>query len=148
MIFSVIYFFSRSILEGVGSILYVFRDIAAPQRVIGVKGKIFFFGIAPGIFFIITAATLFFNLIDGKMSLDLFYSGIAANFAFALLLMVVIGEGLIMSAVSALREIKHGMELIQSGNWTHRISVRTGDEMEDVAYEFNKMADELEKRCK
>ena len=148
MVFSVIYFFSRSILEGVGSILYVFKDIAVPQRVIGVKGKILFFGIAPGIFFTITSATLFFNLIDGRMSLDLFYSGIAANFAFALLLMVIIGEGLIMSAVSALYEIKHGMELMQSGNWTHRISVRTGDEMEDVAYEFNKMADELEKRCK
>ena len=145
--FSIIYFFSRSILQEVGGVLYVFKDIASPQRVMGLKSKIFFFALAPGMFFVITSMALSSNLIAGRIGTDLFYAGVATNFAVAISLIMIIGQGLIMSVVSALNEIKHGLELMQSGNWTHRVSVRTGDEMEDVAYEFNKMADYLEKKC-
>lgn len=147
-VFSVIYFFSRGILQDVGSVLYVFKDIASPQRVIGVKGKILSFSIPPGVFFTITSTALFFNLMNEGVSANLLYVGIALNFIFTVSFVVIIGGGLVSSIASALHEIKHGMELMQSGNWSHRVSVRTGDEMEDVAYEFNKMADYLEKKCK
>jgi HAMP domain-containing protein len=148
IVFSIIYFFSRAILEGVGSVLYVFKDIALPQRVIGLERKVLSFSMFPGIFFTITSITLSFNLISGRISAELLYIGLAINFIFTALLVAIIGRGIVSSVISALHEIKHGMVLIQSGNWTHRVSVRTGDEIEDIAYEFNKMAEHLEKHCK
>jgi len=39
--------------------------------------------------------------------------------------------------------LQKGAELIGSGQWNHRLDIKTGDEIEQLAHEFNHMADSL-----
>lgn len=47
------------------------------------------------------------------------------------------------SITNPLKELYHGAELIGSGNLDHRLNIKTGDEIEELALGFNKMAGEL-----
>ncbi len=49
----------------------------------------------------------------------------------------------IKSITNPLKELHHGAELIGSGNLDHRLNIKTGDEIEELAFGFNKMAGEL-----
>jgi signal transduction histidine kinase/putative methionine-R-sulfoxide reductase with GAF domain len=42
-----------------------------------------------------------------------------------------------------IRELHGGVQVIAKGNLDHRVAIRTGDEIEELAQEFNHMADEL-----
>ncbi|MGH7773070.1 MAG: GAF domain-containing protein [Candidatus Binatia bacterium] len=42
-----------------------------------------------------------------------------------------------------IQELHRGAEIIGKGNLHHRVEIKTGDEIEHLAQEFNKMADEL-----
>jgi GAF domain-containing protein/HAMP domain-containing protein len=43
----------------------------------------------------------------------------------------------------SISELRQGVERISSGDLEHKIDIRTGDEVEELGAEFNKMADEL-----
>jgi len=45
--------------------------------------------------------------------------------------------------IGPIRELHQGAEIIGSGNLDHRVNIKTGDEIEWLAEEFNKMAGEL-----
>ncbi len=45
-----------------------------------------------------------------------------------------------------LQKLRDGTLALAGGNLTHRIEIRTGDEIEDLAAHFNRMADEVEAR--
>ncbi len=70
-------------------------------------------------------------------------------------LLVVIGSGLLTLGVlmfigvrtlvlQPLQEIRQGVVALKQGNWNYRLDIRTGDEFEDVAREFNRMAEQLQ----
>ena len=66
-----------------------------------------------------------------------------------LVLAVSLGVGVIMSLwmsnrlTRPIRELQEGARTIGSGNLDHRVEIKTGDEIEQVAVEFNRMAAEL-----
>lgn len=71
------------------------------------------------------------------------------RFAFLLL-----GVGLLVGATiiiwvsrkitKPISELRQGVEIIRSGKLDHRAQIKTGDEIEELAEEFNKMADALQ----
>ncbi|MDD3752766.1 MAG: hypothetical protein PHS16_02425 [Candidatus Colwellbacteria bacterium] len=148
IIFMIIYSVSDHILKDVNNILYVFGDITSPKRRISVGTKVISASFLPGSFFVAMSAALFLNFSAGLSSINFFYMGMAVNFVLTSSWAIIIGKTIIANAKNSLLEIRHGMELLESGNWDHRLNIKSGDEMELVAYEFNKMADELKKRCK
>lgn len=47
--------------------------------------------------------------------------------------------------LKGLRTLKDGLRLVEGGNFNVRLSIRSGDEIEDIADDFNKMASKTEK---
>ncbi|HWP22803.1 MAG TPA: GAF domain-containing protein, partial [Candidatus Binatia bacterium] len=68
--------------------------------------------------------------------------------------MLVLGLGLLIGAVviawvsnritQPIRELQKGVAVVRAGNLQHRTPIRTGDEIEELAREFNEMAEALE----
>lgn len=54
-----------------------------------------------------------------------------------------VAHGLGRSLVQTLHELRHGAELIATVNPEHRLRVGTGDEMESLARDINRLADQL-----
>jgi len=48
------------------------------------------------------------------------------------------------SIINPLRELHRGAEIIANGGLSHRLNISTGDEIEDLAHEFNVMAESLQ----
>jgi signal transduction histidine kinase len=67
-----------------------------------------------------------------------------------LLLFVGVGVGSLLiiwvsrKITAPIRELHRGVEIIRHGNLEHRVDIKTGDEIETLATEFNAMAEELE----
>jgi signal transduction histidine kinase len=67
----------------------------------------------------------------------------------AVLLIIGLGLGAVVIAwlsgkmTGPIRELHHGARLIGNGNLDYRVNIKTGDEIESLAEEFNKMAGEL-----
>jgi HAMP domain-containing protein len=59
------------------------------------------------------------------------------------LIFVLLGLLAARRVVRPIQELQAGAELIGQGNLTHRIEITTGDEIEDLANQFNKMAHKL-----
>ncbi len=67
---------------------------------------------------------------------------------------VLLGLGLLIGATviawasnritRPIRELRHGVAVVRGGDLRHRTQIRTGDEIEELAQEFNAMADALE----
>lgn len=71
------------------------------------------------------------------------------SFGFILLfLFVSISMGFLATNQIAkpIRELKKGAEIISHGNYSHRLAIRTNDEIEELAYQFNLMAQGLAER--
>lgn len=94
------------------------------------------------------------TLLAGAVLLVLYQRGIFHD-AFALLITVVVGftammtylgvvaHGIGRSVVRTLHEIGLGTELIATVNPAHRLDIRTGDELQALAQEINRLADRL-----
>jgi HAMP domain-containing protein len=147
-IFAIIYFFSRRILADITHILYSFGDITSPNKTLGIKFKIMISAACPGVFFVSTYLALLLSFLANRINFSLFSMGIVLNSILSFVIMYIISSGLVTGLLDALKEIKRGIEIVQSGSLQNRINVKTGDEIESVAYEFNIMTDYLEKRCK
>jgi len=99
---------------------------------------------------------LFFvpTVVAGGILLVLYRRGILAD-PYALITAVLVGFAAMMiylgvmahaigrSIVVTLQDIQRGTELIATVNPDHRLQVRTGDELESVAEEINRMADRV-----
>jgi PAS domain S-box-containing protein len=71
------------------------------------------------------------------------------SFGFILLfLFVSISMGFLATNQIAkpIKELKKGAEIISRGNYSHRLAIRTNDEIEELAYQFNLMAEVLAER--
>ena len=72
----------------------------------------------------------------------------AATYAWFLLAFLVCGVGLGLLATGQFTrpifEVRRGAEVISRGNYRHRLKVKTGDEIEELAGQFNRMAASLE----
>jgi signal transduction histidine kinase len=74
--------------------------------------------------------------------------GVMQRYALLLLFIgVMIGSVLIVwvsnKITAPIRELHRGVEIIREGNLDHRVDIKTGDEIEQLANEFNEMAGEL-----
>jgi len=69
---------------------------------------------------------------------------------FIAILLVVFGLTLLLSKLitDPIVALKKGSEAIGGGNLDHRVEVKTGDELEDLANSFNKMASDLKRYMK
>ncbi|MBI3813435.1 MAG: HAMP domain-containing protein [Nitrospinae bacterium] len=67
----------------------------------------------------------------------------------AVLLTILIGVFISKMLTHPLSKLKEGVQLIGKGNLDYRLDIRSGDEVEDVAAEFNNMAEKLKiySRC-
>ncbi len=149
MLFMVVYFFVRYILEDVNSILYIFGDVTSPKKVMSIRIKIFITGFSIGIFFVSIMTALFINMISGALDINMFYIGVAVNLILGTGIMILSGGALASNIIFSLRQVTHGMELIRAKNMSYRVNIKTGDEMEELAHEFNKLANCLDKKkCK
>jgi len=75
--------------------------------------------------------------------------GVMQRYAILLLLVgVAVGSLLIIwvsrKITAPIRELQRGVEIIRHGNLDHRVDIKTGDEIETLATEFNAMTQELE----
>ena len=72
----------------------------------------------------------------------------ATTYAWFLLAFLVCGVGLGLMATGQFTrpifEVRRGAEVISRGNYRHRLRVQTGDEIEELAGQFNRMAASLE----
>lgn len=73
----------------------------------------------------------------------------AATILSAVLLTILIGIFISKMLTQSLSKLKEGVQLIGKGNLDYRLDIRSGDEVEDVAAEFNNMAEKLKiySRC-
>lgn len=148
VLFVVFYFFTRNILEDVSEVLYVFGDVTSPQRVVGITSKILLPGVSSMVFLAATTIAPIIGLVSASPDAVFSYTVILINFVLAIIIMILTGVAVSADLNGSVGEIKHGIELVQSGNWLHRINIKTGDEMEDVAYSFNKAMAAVEKEDK
>ena len=63
--------------------------------------------------------------------------------AVMMLYLGVVAHGLGRSLVRTIEELRHGAELISTVNPAHRLDVRTGDELQALAAEINRLAEHL-----
>jgi two-component system NtrC family sensor kinase len=63
----------------------------------------------------------------------------------AILLTVFMGIVISKMLTNPLSRLKRGVQLIGKGNLDYRLDIKSGDEVEDVAVEFNSMAEKLKK---
>ncbi|MEK6546277.1 MAG: ATP-binding protein, partial [Nitrospinota bacterium] len=63
----------------------------------------------------------------------------------AILLTVIMGIIISKMLTNPLSRLKRGVQLIGKGNLDYRLNIKSGDEVEDVAVEFNNMAEKLKK---
>ncbi|MHB9019876.1 MAG: hypothetical protein ACYC3G_03335 [Minisyncoccota bacterium] len=145
IIFLAIYFFTHRILKDTNNIFYTFGDITSPNKVLGFTNKILFFGSTYGMFFILIFIGLLINLSYGGIGMIEFYYGLGINFIFTLIIMLFVGNAISRDIIFSLLEIKKGLEIIRGGNYNYQINIKTGDEAENVAYEFNKTMHYLKK---
>ena len=94
------------------------------------------------------------TLVAGLVLLFLYRRGVLEE-PRALLTAVLVGLGALMaylalltrglgaSLVRTIEDLRHGTELIATVNPDHRLEVRTGDELESLAREINRLADRL-----
>jgi serine phosphatase RsbU (regulator of sigma subunit) len=64
-------------------------------------------------------------------------------FVFLVLVVLVLAFWLSRMITNPIKQLKEGSEIIGSGNLNHVINVGTGDEIEDLAHSFNKMAADI-----
>jgi PAS domain S-box-containing protein len=65
-----------------------------------------------------------------------------------LLISIMLGYVATTQIAGPVRKLKRGAETIAGGNYNHRINIETNDEIEQLADQFNKMAQALNKREK
>lgn len=61
-----------------------------------------------------------------------------------LLLIVIIASSLALRLIQPIAELSQGTNIIGSGNFKYRVGIKTGDELEDLGKNLNKMAESLE----
>ncbi|MBX9679296.1 MAG: HAMP domain-containing protein [Gemmataceae bacterium] len=81
---------------------------------------------------------------DYRNSLIVLLSASAA----AVLLMGIILRLLQRGIVNPIRELERGVAMVAKGNFDHRIEIRSGDEIEDLANRYNDMASRLNEMYK
>jgi len=70
---------------------------------------------------------------------------------FIIIILLIIGVGVLMSfgltrvIVKPIKRLHHGTEIIGNGDLDHRIEIRTGDEIGQLADSFNKMVSDLKR---
>jgi len=66
----------------------------------------------------------------------------------AIFLLISIPMGLLATnqIVKPIKELKRGAEIIAQGNYSHKLNIRTNDEIEELTYQFNIMAQVLAER--
>ena len=64
--------------------------------------------------------------------------------AMGLALSVMVSLALARRIVNPIQVLKEGVDRISQGQWEHRVTLKTGDELEDLAQQFNAMADKLQ----
>ncbi len=81
---------------------------------------------------------------------DIALAALATMQRYAILLLaigLIVGSALIVwvsnKITEPIRALHRGAEIIRQGNLDHRVEIRTGDEIEQLAHEFNEMAGEL-----
>lgn len=68
---------------------------------------------------------------------------IAVAGVIGIMVITVLGFSFSTKIVQPIQELQKGAETIGGGNLNYRIAIRTGDEIEDLAIKFNKMASKL-----
>lgn len=138
--FLIIYFFTRYILNDVNNVLYTFGDITLPKKVLGINEKIILLSISYSIFFVPLFAGSLLNLTNNLISINKFHAGLWVNLFIAFIIMFLVGKAISKDLIHSLSEIKRGLQIIQECkcNAKYKINIKTGDEVEDLAHEFNK----------
>ncbi|HVF69941.1 MAG TPA: histidine kinase dimerization/phospho-acceptor domain-containing protein, partial [Xanthomonadales bacterium] len=65
-------------------------------------------------------------------------------FLFTLVLVTVLSIWLILRIIEPIEELQKGFKIISAGNFSKRVSINTGDEIEDLANSFNIMSANLQ----
>ena len=146
MLFAVVYFFSRSILNDANDILSSFSEISPPELITGISSKIFMTVLSCGMFFIPITLGLFINLNTESITIDMFILGVITNFIFGVGIMILIGGMFASEIINSLEQLKRCMGLVRVNDLNCRLNIKTGDEMEEVGYEFNKMVAHLKNK--
>lgn len=118
-------------------------------------------GVFSGVDYIATYVPLFAASFPGENSYYLFVSvekdevfgpahHLRSVFIMLLLIFLVIAvfAGFIATGqlVGPIRKLQKGAEIISQGNFSHHLNIDTNDEIEELAHQFNNMADAIRKR--
>lgn len=141
-----LYVLAYGFLRDIYEILYSFGDIAKPNRVLSIRGKVTILAFSFILIVISLLSTLIWNFLDGNITKNIFLLG-AGIITFELIIILYISvKTLVDDITKPLEMLKKGFEILQTGEKRYRINVRTGDEIEELVYGFNKAADALKER--
>lgn len=137
------YIFARHFLSGVFEILYSFGNVARPKLVVSVGNKIMILSF----FMLLMVFSLLFplawNFHEDNISSQTALFGFGAMLLEILVMYYISARVLTADISRSLDALKKGLEILQTGERRYQINTRTGDEMEEVIDEFNKVAEKV-----
>ncbi len=143
--FLTLYSFGHWVLQKVNGVLASFGDILEPKAILPLKTKIMFLGFSSIILGVVLYAPLVWNFIEGHLPPGIFYLGLAITSLEVILIVYVSSLTFSADLTESLSELKRGLEVLQSDDKNYRINIKTGDEIEEAAYAFNRAAESLSK---
>lgn len=140
------YILARRFLSGVFEILYSFGDVSHPKLVLSIEGKILMLGSCVMLMAISLLFPLIWNFVEENISLQMFLLGCGITLLELLSIFYVSVKAFAYDITNSLDVLKKGLEILQTGEKRYRINMRTGDELEEVIGEFNKIPGTIDKR--
>jgi hypothetical protein len=145
ILFLSVYVITYKYLRGVNEILYTFGDVLRPRRVLFIGQKMMLLGGAFLLLMMMMFLPLFWDCLSETISDNKLIGGLAVMSVEFALIIYLSTRAFIADLQSALVKIEKGLEILQSENWDYRLNIKTGDELENIAYDYNKAVEELRK---
>jgi hypothetical protein len=145
ILFLLVYVITYKYLQGVNEILYVFGDVVRPRRVLSLGQKMILLGAGLFLLVMMMFLPLFWDCLTGSiLSWKLVAGLIMMSLEFVVIIYFAI-RSFVSDLEGGLAKIEKGLEILQSKDWDYRLNIKTGDELEDIAYDYNRAIEELKK---
>ena len=133
------YILARRFLSGVYEILYSFGEVSHPKLVLSIGGKVMMLGSCIFLMAVSLLLPLVWNFFEENIGLRMFLLGCGLMLLELIFVFFFSVKAFVYDITSSLDILKKGLEIHQTGEKRYRINMRTGDELEDVIDEFNKI---------
>lgn len=135
------YVLARRFLSGVYEILYSFGSVAKPKLVLSIENKIMLIALGVFLMAISFLFPLAWNFFENNISVETFLLGGGIMILELISISYISTKAFVYDLKRSLDVLKKGLTILQSGDKRYRINIRTGDEIEEIIDEFNKVGE-------